>query len=154
VNLIESNNLADMPKYIFSIMSVLNSMIMLELPQVNLISKADLIKEYGDLAFDLAFFKNPADNEKIKLYLDEANMNPKFKALNKRISEFVIDYGLVAFTLLDIKNQKHINKVMIQIDTANGYIYSYSGPQKEEKFVEIRNIIAKNDLEYDQDDDE
>ena len=102
----------------------------------------------------MSFYKNPADDEKIKLYLDEANLNPKFKSLNKRISEFVIDYGLVAFSILDVKNQKHINKIMMQIDSANGYIYSDSGPQKEEKFQEIRNVIAKHDIDYDDDDDD
>ena len=45
VNLIECINMCDMPKYIFSIFSVLNSMINLELPQVNFISKCDLIKQ-------------------------------------------------------------------------------------------------------------
>lgn len=153
VNLIESNNLQDLPKYIFSILNVLNSMIMLELPQVNIISKADLLKEFGELPFDMGFYKNPADDEKIKLYLDEANLNPKFKELNKRISEFVIDYGLVGFSLLDIKNQKHLNKIMMQIDSASGYIYSDSGLQKEEKFVEIRNIIAKQDIAFDEDEE-
>ena len=154
VNLIESNNLVDVPKYIFSIMTVLNSMIMLELPQINIISKIDLIKEFGELPFDISFYKNPADDEKIKDYLNEANLTPKFKALNKRISEFVIDYGLVAFSIMDVKNQKHINKIMMQIDNASGYIYSDSGPQKEEKFHELRNIIAKHDTGYDDDDDD
>ena len=153
VNLIESNNLVDLPKYIFSIMTVLNSMIMLELPQINVISKFDLLKEFGELPFDVSFFKNPGENEKIKEYIDEANINPKFKKLNKLISEFVIDYGLVSFDVLDVKNQKHINKIMTLIDSANGYIYGNSGPQKEEKFQEIRNVIAKHDLEYDDDDD-
>jgi hypothetical protein len=153
VNLIESNNLLDLPKYIFSILSVLNSMIMLELPQVNIISKADLLKEFGELPFDLGFYKNPADDEKIKFYLDEANLNPKFKALNKRISEFVIEHGLVGFSILDVKNQKLLNKIMSQIDSASGYIYSDSGPQKEEKYVEIRNVIAKQDIAFDDDDE-
>ncbi len=35
VNLIESNNLSDMSKYVFSIFSVLNAMINIELPQIN-----------------------------------------------------------------------------------------------------------------------
>ena len=38
VNLIESVNLTDLSRYVFSIFAVLNSMIMLELPQVNVSS--------------------------------------------------------------------------------------------------------------------
>ena len=49
VNLIESNNLCDMSKYIFSIFSVLNAMINLELPQINVF--------YG-IILKLDYFKN------------------------------------------------------------------------------------------------
>jgi len=42
VNLIESNNLSDMSKYLFSIFSVLNAMINIELPQINVIKTCNL----------------------------------------------------------------------------------------------------------------
>ena len=48
VNLIESNNLSDMSKYVFSIFSVLNAMINMELPQINVItfSKQLIFKKF------------------------------------------------------------------------------------------------------------
>ena len=91
-----------MPKYIF-----LNAMINLELPQINLISKCDLLNELkkdNKFPFDLEFFKNPNNSFQLGYYLDSLNLNPKFKSLNKKISEFIADYGLIAFSLLDLNN--------------------------------------------------
>ena len=48
-----------MPKYIFYVFSVLNAMINLELPQINLILKCDLLNELkknNKFPFDLEFF--------------------------------------------------------------------------------------------------
>lgn len=160
VNLIESNNISDMSKYVFSIFSVLNSMINLELPQINIISKIDLLKEYmSEIPFPLSFYKNPNDSEQLCQFFDQANINPKLKKLNKLLSEFVIDYSLVSFDVLDVKNQRHLNKIAALIDKANGYIYMNTGKFEDEKFIEIRNTVAKNDLDYenvedDDDDDE
>lgn len=170
VNLIESNNLLDLPRYIFSIFSVLNAMINLEQPQINLISKIDLLKEYlsGDIqiknndgesqnnsqmTFPLSFYKNPNDSEILNDMLNYLNINPKFKKLNKLISEFVIDYGIVSFDTINVQNQKYLNKVATLIDKANGYIYLDTGSLADEKYIEIRNQIAKNDLDYEHEED-
>ena len=125
VNLIECINICDMPKYIFSVFSVLNAMINLELPQINLISKCDLLNELkkdNKFPFDLEFFKNPNNSFQLGYYLDSLNLNPKFKSLNKKISEFIAGYGLIAFSLLDLNNPKHLNRTSILADKANGYI--------------------------------
>ena len=44
VNLIESNNLTDMSKYLFAVFSVLNTMIMLEFPQINVYIMYKIVK--------------------------------------------------------------------------------------------------------------
>ena len=146
VNLIECINICDMPKYIFSVFSVLNAMINLELPQINLISKCDLLNELkkdNKFPFDLEFFKNPNNSFQLGYYLDSLNLNPKFKSLYKKISEFIADYGLIAFSLLDLNNPNHLNRASILVDKANGYIYN---KELEEQF-EQGYMIATNDLE-------
>jgi hypothetical protein len=155
VNLIESNNILDLTKYIFSIFSVLNAMINLEQPQINIITKIDLLKELdtSTLTFPMSFYKNPCEEDLLNEALDNSNINPRFKKLNKLISEFVIDYGLVSFDTLNIKNQKHLNKVATLVDKANGYIYLDTGSLQDEKYIEIRNQIAKNDLDFENEDD-
>ena len=121
------------------------------MPQVNIISKIDIIKGIDNIPFPINFYKNPFDYNQFEEFLNNANMNPKFKKLNKLISEFVIDYGLVSFDILDVQNQKHLNKIACLIDKANGYIYFDKGRVEDEKYIEIRNQIAKNEIDDDED---
>ena len=157
VNLVESINICDMPKYLFSVLSVLNAMINLALPQVNLISKADLIKSFKkdtDIPFDLDFFKTPSDCEQLNYYIDSTNVNPRFKNLNKKISEFISDYGLVSFSLFDISNVKHLNRAAYLADKGNGYLYSPYAKEDSEENMDSRMLIAKNDMENEDDADQ
>lgn len=151
VNLIESNNLDDIPKYIFSVFSVLNSMVQLELPQINVISKIDLVSQFKK-QYPIQFYKQP-DFEELSQNLDLINTHPKFKTLNRRVSEFVCDYGLVGFTVLDINNHKHLNKIACLVDRANGYILEDIGGSVEEEHLDARNYIARHDLEREYMDD-
>ena len=150
VNLIECINMCDMPKYIFSIFSVLNSMLNLALPQVNFISKCDLIKQLKathEFELPLEFYKNPNDETQLKYYFEDLNMNKKFKNLNKKIAEFISDYGLVAFTLLDLSNTRHLNSASYMIDKANGYIYMKELVDDEN--LDSQMFLAQNDIEND-----
>ena len=150
VNLIECINMCDMPKYIFSIFSVLNSMLNLALPQVNFISKCDLIKQLKathEFELPLEFYKNPNDETQLKYYFEDLNMNKKFKNLNKKIAEFISDYGLVAFTLLDLSNTRHLNRAAYMIDKANGYIYMKELVDDEN--LDSQMFLAQNDIEND-----
>ena len=148
VNLIECINMCDMPKYIFSIFSVLNSMINLALPQVNFISKCDLIKELKathQFELPLDFYKNPNDETQLKYYFEDLKMNKKFKQLNEKIAEFISDYGLVGFTLLDLSNSRHLNRAAYLIDKANGYIYMKELIDNENLDSQI--LLGQNDYE-------
>ena len=148
VNLIECINMCDMPKYIFSIFSVLNSMINLALPQVNFISKCDLIKELKathQFELPLDFYKNPNDETQLKYYFEDLKMNKKFKQLNEKIAEFISDYGLVGFTLLDLSNSRHLNRAAYLIDKSNGYIYMKELIDNENLDSQI--LLGQNDYE-------
>ena len=148
VNLIECINMCDMPKYIFSIFSVLNSMINLALPQVNFISKCDLIKELKathQFELPLEFYKNPNDETQLKYYFEDLKMNKKFKSLNEKIAQFISEYGLVGFNLLDLSNTRHLNRAAYLIDKANGYIYMKELIDNE--CLDSQIILGQNDFE-------
>lgn len=148
MNLIECINMCDMPKYIFSIFSVLNSMINLALPQVNFISKCDLIKQLKathQFELPLEFYKNPNDETQLKYYFEDLKMNKKFKSLNEKISEFIAEYSLVGFSLLDLSNVRHLNRASYLIDKANGYIYMKELIENENLDSQI--LLAQNDFE-------
>lgn len=148
VNLIECINMCDMPKYIFSIFSVLNSMINLALPQVNFISKCDLIKQLKathQFELPMEFYKNPNDETQLKYYFEDLKMNKKFKKLNEKIAEFISDYALVSFSLLDLSNVRHLNRASYLIDKSNGYIYMKELVENENLDSQI--LLAQNDFE-------
>ena len=148
VNLIECINMCDMPKYLFSIFSVLNSMINLALPQVNFISKCDLIKQLKathQFELPMEFYKNPNDETQLKYYFEDLKMNEKFKSLNEKIAEFISDYALVSFSLLDLTNVRHLNRASYLIDKSNGYIYMKEMVENENLDSQI--LLAQNDFE-------
>lgn len=148
VNLIESNNLDDLNKYIFSVLSVLNTMLQLELPQVNVISKFDMVKK---LDFPLSFYLSP-DTEYLKKLID--NKENKYTKLSGLICDMIGDFSLVSFTFLDINNQKHLNKISCLVDKANGYYMEGMNNDKIENYLDQRNYIAKIDLEKEMADEE
>ena len=148
VNLIECINMCDMPKYIFSVFSVLNSMINLYLPQVNFISKCDLIKQLKathQFELPMDFYKNPNDETQIKYYFEDLKMNKKFKGLNEKIAEFISEFALVNFTLLDLSNIEHLNRASYLIDKSNGYIYMKELVENENLDSQI--LLAQNQFE-------
>jgi GTPase SAR1 family protein len=150
VNLVESNNLTDFSKYIFSSFNVLNSMIMIELPQINILSKIDLLKEYKT-SLPLDQFKNPYDTSQFETLLNN-DTNKKFSKLNKIVCDFIFDYNLISYDVLDVSNRKHLNRVAMLVDKANGYLFNTRQGNNEEN-MDLRLGIAKNDFEFEHDEE-
>jgi len=61
VNLVDAHHCTDASKYISVLMVSLSIMIRLELPHVNVLSKVDLIQQYGKLNFDIDFYTDVQD---------------------------------------------------------------------------------------------
>ena len=56
VHLVDAHLCSDPAKYISALLLSLATMLHLELPHVNLLSKIDLIEQYGKLHFNLDFY--------------------------------------------------------------------------------------------------
>ena len=61
VHLVDAQHCADPAKFLSVLLVTLSTMVQLELPQVNLLSKVDLIDTYGELAFALDFYTDVLD---------------------------------------------------------------------------------------------
>ena len=61
VNLVDSYYAADAAKFISVLLMSLSTMLQIELPHVNLLSKMDLIRQYGKLAFNLDYYMDVLD---------------------------------------------------------------------------------------------
>ena len=56
VHLVDAHLCTDASKYMSALLLSLTSMLHLEMPHVNVLSKMDMIQSYGQLAFNLDFY--------------------------------------------------------------------------------------------------
>lgn len=107
-------------------------MLQMGLPHVNVLSKADLLKQYElKLAFNIDFYTEVLDLKYLLDALDTAPGMLKYKKLNAAIVSLVEDYSLVTYQPLDVKRRDSLLRLKNIIDKANGYVYGAA----EEKSV-------------------
>lgn len=120
VHLVDSHYCADPAKFISVLCTSLSTMLHVELPHVNVLSKMDLIEQYGKLAFNLDFYTEVMD---LHYLLDHLAADPffkKFHRLNTKLAEVVQDYGLVSFLPLSVQDKDSMSRVLRTVDKANG----------------------------------
>eukprot|EP00842_Homolaphlyctis_polyrhiza_P000781 jgi/Hompol1/1703/HPOL_005692-RA len=110
VHLVDSHYCVDASKYIAMLILSLKTMIQLELPHVNILSKIDLVESYGKLG----------KNTKL---LSSDPLLSRYSKLSQALCELVEDYGLVGFLTLCIEDKESVLHVARAIDKANGFIY-------------------------------
>ncbi|KAI4287866.1 MAG: hypothetical protein L6R35_002871 [Caloplaca aegaea] len=112
--------------YISTLLLSLRSMLQLDLPHLNVLTKIDKIASYGPLPFDLEFYTEAQDLSDITPHLLEENpmmRHPKFEGLNNAVIELVEDFGLVAFETLAVEDKKSMMTLLQAIDRAGGYAF-------------------------------
>ncbi|THH20311.1 hypothetical protein EW146_g1016 [Bondarzewia mesenterica] len=129
VHLCDAHYVTDASKYVSVLLLSLRTMLHLELPHINVLSKVDLITQFGDLDFNLDFYTEVQDLS----YLENAltSTSPRYASLNMAICGLIEDFGLVSFetlavevrkasTLLDKHSMLHLTRA---IDRATGYVF-------------------------------
>ncbi|KAI4142629.1 MAG: hypothetical protein L6R39_004869 [Caloplaca ligustica] len=112
--------------YISTLLLSLRSMLQLDLPHLNVLTKIDKISSYGPLPFDLEFYTEAQDLSDLVPHLMEENpvmRHPKFEGLNNAVIELVEDFGLVAFETLAVEDKKSMMTLLQAIDRAGGYAF-------------------------------
>lgn len=97
-------------------------MLQLELPHVNVLSKIDLISQYGDLDFNLDFYTEVQDLSYLETTLN-ASVPPRFAALNMAMISLVEDFGLVGFETLAVEDKNSMLTLTHAIDRATGFVF-------------------------------
>lgn len=131
VHLVESHHCSEAHKFISTLLLSLHTMLQMGLPHVNVLTKADLLKEYeSKLAFNLEYYTDVLDLNYLLESVD-SSMGPKnkYKKLNAAIVSMVEDYSLVSFCLLDCNKDESLLRLKHAIDKANGYVYG-AGEEK------------------------
>ncbi|ODV94703.1 hypothetical protein PACTADRAFT_76317 [Pachysolen tannophilus NRRL Y-2460] len=152
VSLVDCINIIKPSQYISILLLTLRSMLQLDLPQVNIFSKIDLLKNLieqevykdGDdddeefkngLPFDLNYYTQVQDLSYLLPYLNneennynsclqsKLEFNKNYNKLTKAISELIEDFGLISFEVLSIEDKKSMINILSIIDKANGYVF-------------------------------
>ena len=130
VHLIDSHYCSEPHKYISALLLSLHTMLQMGLPHVNVLSKADQIKEHqSKLLFNLDFYTEVLDLKFLLEALDSSPEYKKYKKLNEAIVSLVEDYALVTFQPLDVNRTESLARLYKHIDKANGYVFGASEEQ-------------------------
>ncbi|KAF2121380.1 hypothetical protein BDV96DRAFT_484436 [Lophiotrema nucula] len=132
--------------YVSSLLLALRSMLQMDLPHLNVLTKIDNLKNYPDLPFNLDFYTEVQDLKYLLPFLnreqtsgipgpmkadatssaddrDEDEPTSKYSALNKAIVELVEDFALVGFETLAVEDKKSMMILLRAIDRAGGYAF-------------------------------
>jgi len=136
VNLVDSHYCSDPAKFISVCLTSLNTMMQIELPHINLLSKIDMVEKYGKLQFNLDYYTEVMDLEYLLDCFPEDNFTKKYRALNKALTGLITDYSLVNFVPITVKSKERMMAVSQLVDKANGYVFG-SGEERN-----IRNMLG------------
>lgn len=122
VHLIDACLCQDAGKYIGAALLSLNTMLHLALPHINVLSKVDLLQQYGELTFDLEYYTHALDLDYLLSELNAGPLSSRFEKLNQGLCEIIGDYGLVEFMTLHVEDKDLMGKLLKGIDKAVGYV--------------------------------
>ncbi|KAF8467880.1 hypothetical protein BDZ91DRAFT_723350 [Kalaharituber pfeilii] len=127
IHLIDSHYITTPSHYISILLLSLRSMLNLDLPHINVLSKIDLLHSYAPLPFNLDFYTEVHDLSHMLPLLMNSSSSQKFAErfakLNEAIAELVESFGLVAFETLAVEDKKSMMKLLQCIDRAGGYAF-------------------------------
>ncbi|MCJ1309836.1 hypothetical protein MMC25_003497 [Agyrium rufum] len=128
LHLTDSYSLTIPSLYISTLLLSLRSMLQLDLPHLNVLTKIDKLASYPALPFNLDFYTEVQDLNYLLPHLLSNPKNPtaldqKFEGLNAAIVELVQDFALVNFETLAIEDKTSMMQLLQAVDRAGGYAF-------------------------------
>lgn len=145
VHLVDSHYCSEPSKFISVLLTSLSTMLQIELPHVNILSKVDLIEKFGKLQYNLDFYTEVLDMSYLLDHMDGDPFFDKFYRLNKAIVGVIEDYSLVNFTPLNIQDRESMLHAVRLIDKATGYIF---GGTEERNMATLMSYAFGAEFEY------
>lgn len=124
IQLVDAHLCADPAKYLGALLLSLETMLHLELPQVNILSKYDLVEQYGELEMSPEFYLSAQGLGHLADLIEGGGMPARFAALSRGLCEVIEDVGLVQFVPLAIEQKESVAALIPLIDRSNGYIWT------------------------------
>ena len=123
VQLVDSHYCTDAGKFIAVLVTSLATMLHLEMPHVNVLSKIDLVEQFGALPFNLDYYTDVLDLSYLLHAMDDTPMSARFKGLNAALIELIEDFSLVYFHTLSVTDKHSMAGVTAAVDKALGYVH-------------------------------
>lgn len=146
VNLVDSHYCSDPAKFISVCLTSLNTMLQIELPHINVMSKVDQIQKFGKLNYNIDFYTDVLDLGFLVEQMSEDPFTKKYKKLNSALTDLIQGYSLVTFVPLAIDDKERMMNVKNQVDKANGFCF---GSQEERNMrAMMSSAMGGVDFEY------
>lgn len=116
VFLLDSHFVSDTAKFMSGVLVALSTLVNLELPSINLLTKVDLLN--SDQKKKLDDFLEPIADI---VHYDPQSLHrfgPKFAKLTQQLAQLVDDYSMVKFMPLDISDEDSLTDILTTIDLA------------------------------------
>lgn len=152
VSLIDSIYLTSPSQYVSVLLLSLRSMLQMNMPQVNVISKIDKLKEYGNLPFKLDYYTEVQDLKYLLPHLKKEFNTPlseRYISLTQTIGDIIEDFGLVTFEVLSIENKQSMINLLSIIDKASGYSFGYNEVGGDTIWNDVLRASSKNYIDID-----
>eukprot|EP00882_Tetradesmus_deserticola_P004442 GHRQ01004687.1.p1 GENE.GHRQ01004687.1~~GHRQ01004687.1.p1 ORF type:complete len:353 (+),score=147.48 GHRQ01004687.1:145-1203(+) len=124
VHLVDAHLATDASKYISALLLSLSTMLHMELPHVNVLSKVDLVPQYGQLAFSLEYYTEVQDLSYLLASMGGGPFSARYRKLSEALAGLVEGYGLLGFTPLAVQDRKSMARLLALVDKANGAVYA------------------------------
>lgn len=121
VNIVDSHYATDASKFITVILNSLISMLHIETPFVNILSKVDIMEQYGQTDFGLDYYCELPDLTRLADRCSDDPFLAKYKKLTHAIASIIENYSLVTYIPVNINDNETVTKAMALIDRANGF---------------------------------
>ncbi|KAJ5677864.1 GPN-loop GTPase 3 [Penicillium maclennaniae] len=110
---------------------LLETMLMLEIPHVNILSKMDQVREMVTKRelrrfanVDVQLLQNDEDDPKARanpMATDALMSGGSFKQLNRAVAQLIDDFSMVSFLQLDVQDEDSVAAILSHIDDAIQY---------------------------------
>ncbi len=136
--------------YISTLLLSLRSMLQMDLPHLNVLTKIDNLSTYAPLPFNLDYYTEVQDLTYLLPHLAAESpvlRSPKFEGLNTAIVELVEEFGLVGFETLAVEDKRSMMTLLQAVDRAGGYAFgSAEGANDTVWQVAMREGMATMDI--------
>lgn len=137
IHLIDSFNITDAAKFISAIMLSMQSMLRLECPHLNVLTKIDNLQNYSELrklyskrvillilvAYELEDYCEPTDLTFLTRLLDQTPFGQKHRILSEALCGLIEDVGLVSFIPFAVEDKDSMAYLLGEVDKANGHVF-------------------------------